>query len=205
MLKKVREYLKPRLLGEITIQQRSENYVVVAQALCSEDVLRCFETLAELHGADIVFSADGLCHVFGDTSYHWPTRKISKPLRGAIQSIVKNSEISKDSLDLAARCIECICMFESVRFIPAVTLTETLSWTDVCVKMRDVHVVDLQYLRTTLDDALIDVKFEKGELRLKLRHIFRGKRGKPEKNGTKAHELPGGAALLIQDQKSKIQ
>jgi len=202
MLRKVREYLKPRLLGEITIQSRSEKYVVVGQSLCSEDVLRCFEMLAELYGADIVFSDDGLCHIFGDTSYHWPTRKITKPLRRAIRTIVNNSDISKDSFDLAVQCIECICMFESVRFVPAVTLTETLSWTNISVKMRSVHVVDLQYLRTTLEDSVIDFKFHEGELRLKLRRSIRGKRGK---HGAKAHEIQSDTTLRIQDKKNKIQ
>ena len=170
----VSKFVHARLRGDIVIQQRRANYIVVNTPLLDEKVLNCFDTLSEQLSADVTFCKDNLCHVVKGGTYKWPSRKLSKTVRGAVRRMVKSTTVSESAFDMVVRCMEIICQFDSVHFVPALTTSDHLSWTNLSVNLHELHVVDIQFLRSKMSGAVIDISFISGTLHLKLRRGYSG-------------------------------
>ena len=88
--------------------------------------------------------------------------------------MVKMTSVSDSAIDMVVKCVETICEFDSVHFVPALSTSEHLSWTNLSVKLHELHVVDVQFLRSKMNGAIIDISFIGGTLLLKLRRSFSG-------------------------------
>ena len=168
-VQQIKNFITPRLGGEIVIQQLRKNYIVVNTCLLNRKVLKCYENLVESFAVDVVFSNDDNCYISENCNYRYPSRILTNIAKVSIRKQIKKCDIPNNSKEMVQRCVEAICEFDSTHFIPVINVKENLSWTELSLSIYELHVVDLQYLMSKMEGSIIDISFKSGKLNIKLR------------------------------------
>jgi len=165
----VRDFINGRIKGEITIQQQHSEYIVVNTPLRDKGMFDHYCLFADTFACDVLFSKLNVCHISPNRSYKWPCRTLSPIVLRSIRKIVSACDLSESSTNIANTLLSMTCQFESTLFIPSLSGSETMSWVELRVDLGDVHLADLQYVCGGFADMVIDMRFNDGELMVKIR------------------------------------